>query len=163
MTSLRSELIIDPTIVQENINYLKKLIPVGSKFMAVIKSDAYGHIMENLLEHIDDFVDGYGTVRIDEAIRIREASNKKILLMTGVYSEEDLKIASKYDFDLVVHNSEQFDLIKRNNFYKNLCLLQKKDKDLILSYIKSGIFKHNHFPRGKYLYAFFIVGTIKSS
>ncbi|MDA7786888.1 alanine racemase [Gammaproteobacteria bacterium] len=120
MTSLRSELIIDPTIVQENINYLKKLIPVGSKFMAVIKSDAYGHIMENLLEHIDDFVDGYGTVRIDEAIRIREASNKKILLMTGVYSEEDLKIASKYDFDLVVHNSEQFDLIKRNNFYKNL-------------------------------------------
>ena len=81
MTSLRSELIIDPTIVQENINYLKKLIPVGSKFMAVIKSDAYGHIMENLLEHIDDFVDGYGTVRIDEAIRIREASNKKILLI----------------------------------------------------------------------------------
>ena len=74
MTSLRSELIIDPTIVQENINYLKKLIPVGSKFMAVIKSDAYGHIMENLLEHIDDFVDGYGTVRIDEAIRISRFS-----------------------------------------------------------------------------------------
>ena len=53
MTSLRSELVIDPSIVQENIKYLKALIPNSSNFMAVIKSDAYGHIMENLLKHID--------------------------------------------------------------------------------------------------------------
>ena len=120
MTSLRSELIIDPSIVQENIKYLKALIPNNSNFMAVIKSDAYGHIMENLLKHIDCFVDGYGTVRIGEAIRIREKSNKKILLMTGVYSEDDLEIAIKHNLDLVIHNKEQFELIKKNNFYKNL-------------------------------------------
>ena len=120
MTSLRSELIIDPSIVQENIKYLKTLIPNNSHFMAVIKSDAYGHIMENLLEHIDCSVDGYGTVRIDEAIRIRERSNKKILLMTGVYSESDLEIATKHNLDLVIHNKEQFELIKKNNFYNNL-------------------------------------------
>jgi alanine racemase len=120
MTSLRSELIIDPSIVQENIKYLKALIPNNSNFMAVIKSDAYGHVMENLLKHIDSFVDGYGTVRIGEAIRIREKSNKKILLMTGVYSEDDLEIAIKHNLDLVIHNKEQFELIKKNNFYKNL-------------------------------------------
>ena len=82
MTSLKSELLIDPSIIQENILYIKNLLPKNSKFMAVIKSDAYGHIMENLIKTIDNHVDGYGTVRIEEAIRIRNKSNKKILLMT---------------------------------------------------------------------------------
>ena len=40
---------------------------------------SYGHIMENLIKTIDSHVDGYGTVRIEEAIRIRNKSNKKIL------------------------------------------------------------------------------------
>ena len=48
MTSLKSELLIDPSIIQENILYIKNLLPKNSKFMAVIKSDAYGHIMESI-------------------------------------------------------------------------------------------------------------------
>ena len=74
---LKSELLIDPSIIQENILHIKNLLPKNSKFMAVIKSDAYGHIMENLIKTIDNHVDGYGTVRIEEAIRIRNKSNKK--------------------------------------------------------------------------------------
>ena len=30
--------------------------------MAVIKSDAYGHILPNIVKDIDDIVDGYGAV-----------------------------------------------------------------------------------------------------
>lgn len=120
MTSLKSELLIDPSIIQENILHIKNLLPKNSKFMAVIKSDAYGHIMENLIKTIDNHVDGYGTVRIEEAIRIRNKSNKKILLMTGVYSNKDLELAKKHNFDLVVHNQTQFNLIQENDYYKNL-------------------------------------------
>ena len=120
MTSLKSELLIDPSIIQENILFIKNLMPKDSKFMAVIKSDAYGHIMENLIKTIDNHVDGYGTVRIEEAIRIRNKSNKKILLMTGVYSNKDLEVAKKHNFDLVVHNQNQFNLIQENDYYKNL-------------------------------------------
>jgi len=120
MTSLKSELIIDPLIVQNNIIHIKDMMPPSSKFMAVIKSDAYGHILENLLPNVDNFVDGYGTVRIEEAIRIRSKSNKKILLMTGIYSEKDLKVARENNLDLVVHNTNQFKLLLNNDYYKNL-------------------------------------------
>ena len=58
--------------------------------MAVIKSDAYGHNLLSIVKDIDDLVDGYGVVRIEEALEIRKQSNKKVLLMQGVYSKESI-------------------------------------------------------------------------
>ena len=91
MTSIKSEILIDANILRENIKSIKKnKLQKNSKFMAVIKSDAYGHNLTNIVKDIDDLVDGYGVVRIEEALEIRKQSNKKILLMQGVYSKEDI-------------------------------------------------------------------------
>ncbi|MDA8541356.1 alanine racemase [Gammaproteobacteria bacterium] len=120
MTSLSSILEIDPSILRNNIQKLKNKIKPSSNFLAVIKSDAYGHILSKVVHDIDDLVDGYGVVRIDEAIELRKISKKKILLMQGVYSNDDFKIAKKNNLDLVVHNQHQFNIIKINNDYKDL-------------------------------------------
>ncbi len=122
MTSINSELIIDPKIFRNNILFLKNKLSNSSKFMAVIKSDAYGHDIEHIVKDIEDLSDGFGVVRIDEALKIRELSNKKILLMQGVYSKEDLDISIKNKFDLVVHNPDQFQIIKERNYYEGLWL-----------------------------------------
>ena len=120
MTSLSSILEIDPLILRNNIQKLKNKIKPSSNFLAVIKSDAYGHILSKVVHDIDDLVDWYGVVRIDEATEIRKISKKKILLMQGVYSNDDFKIAKKNNLDLVVHNQHQFNIIKTSNDYKNL-------------------------------------------
>ena len=122
MTSINSELIIDPKIFRDNISLLKNKLNNSSKFMAVIKSDAYGHHLEHIVKDIEDLSDGFGVVRIDEALKIRELSNKKILLMQGVYSKEDLDISIKNKFDLVVHNLDQFQILKEGNHYEGLWL-----------------------------------------
>ena len=67
MTTINSELIIDGKILRKNISYIKEKLKNKSKFMAVIKSDAYGHHLENVVKDIDDLSDGYGVVRMDEA------------------------------------------------------------------------------------------------
>ena len=72
--------------------------------MAIIKSDSYGHLLNNVVQDIDDIVDGYGVVRLDEALSIRKISSKKILLMQGVYTDKDLKEAQQHSLDLVIHN-----------------------------------------------------------
>ena len=77
MTTLSTQLEIDPTIVKNNIEFLKNKIKKSSNFMAIIKSDAYGHILPNIVQDIDEQVDGYGVVRFEEAIEIRKISNKK--------------------------------------------------------------------------------------
>ncbi len=88
--------------------------------MAIVKSNAYGHNLKNLIYDIDNLVDGYGVVRISEANLIRKVSKKKILLMQGVYSSRDLKSAKKNNYDLVVHDQLQFDLLEKHNFFKNI-------------------------------------------
>ena len=120
MTSINSELIINPKILRKNISYIKNKLQNKSKFMAVIKSDAYGHDLENVAKDIDDLVEGYGVVRINEAKRIRELSRKKILLMQGVYSQTELLEAIEYGLDIVVHNRKQFEIVKSNNNFNNL-------------------------------------------
>ena len=118
MSRLTTELFIEPKIVRENIIQLKNKIDASSKFMAIIKSDAYGHILPNIVKDIDDLVDGYGVVRLEEAIELRKISNKKILLMQGVYSKEDLKESISNSLDLVIHNSHQFKIVKDDNYFK---------------------------------------------
>ena len=71
MTAINSELIIDGNILRKNISYIKDKLKNKSKFMAVIKSDAYGHNIEEVVGDTKDLADGYGVVRIDEARKIR--------------------------------------------------------------------------------------------
>ena len=122
MTTLNSILEIDSSIIRSNIQKLKNKTLNTSNFLAVIKADAYGHMLDNIVSDIDDLVDGYGVVRLDEAITLRKASKKKILLMQGVYSQEDYLLAKKHDLDLVVHNEFQLDIIIKNNCFENLWL-----------------------------------------
>ena len=120
MTSINSELIINSKILRKNISYIKNKLKKKSKFMAVIKSDAYGHDLENVAKDIDDLIEGYGVVRINEAKRIRSLSSKKILLMQGIYSQSEFSDAKEYGLDVVIHNNEQFKIVKKNNNFNNL-------------------------------------------
>ena len=122
MTAINSKLIIDGNILRANISYIKGKIRNKSKFMAVIKSDAYGHNLEDVVKDIDDLVDGYGIVRMDEARKIRNLSNKKILLMQGIYSNHEFIESKNLNLDIVVHNHEQFQIVKENNIFDNLWL-----------------------------------------
>jgi alanine racemase len=119
MTAINSELIIDGNVLRTNISYIKNKLENKSKFMAVIKSDAYGHNLEEVTGDIDDLADGYGVVRIDEARKIRSLSNKKILLMQGIYSNDEFLEAKDLNLDMVVHNKDQFQIVKKNNTFDN--------------------------------------------
>ena len=120
MTAINSELIIDGNVLRANISYIKDKLENKSKFMAVIKSDAYGHNLEDVVRDIDDLVDGYGVVRIDEARKIRSLSEKKILLMQGIYSNDEFLEAKNLNLDIVVHNQDQFQIVKENNSFDDL-------------------------------------------
>ena len=90
-----AELIIDIDVIRNNIIYLKSLLNPNSKFMAVLKANAYGHGLQKIADGINDIVDGFGLVRIEEALNVRKFSSKKILLMQGLYNKEDLDLAIK--------------------------------------------------------------------
>ncbi len=86
MIQPNSELIIDYELVRNNIQLIRKKISSSSKFMAIVKSNAYGHDLDTMVRALNDSVDGFGVVRLEEAINIRAKSILPILMMQGALS-----------------------------------------------------------------------------
>ena len=81
MTTLKSILEIDPSIIRSNIQKLKNKTSNTSNFLAVIKSDAYGHMLNNIVSDIDDLVDGVtfqAQHMIDEYFAIKIFGSKTV-------------------------------------------------------------------------------------
>ena len=49
-----AELIIDIDRIRNNIIYLKSLLKPNTKFMAILKANAYGHGLDIITKSIDD-------------------------------------------------------------------------------------------------------------
>tara|TARA_B100000287_G_scaffold332681_1_gene317754 strand:+ start:2532 stop:3581 length:1050 start_codon:yes stop_codon:yes gene_type:complete len=113
MIQPNSELVIDYELVRKNIQIVKSKLPKDCNFMGVIKSDAYGHDLEMTVKALDDVVDGYGVVRLEEAMKIRESSLKPILAMQGVYSSDAYDSLKQKNIWSVVHSISQLPLAKK--------------------------------------------------
>ena len=76
---------IDLEAIRFNLESMKNNIPEGTKIMAVIKTDAYGHgavRIGQMLEKID-YIFGYATATAEEAFELRDAGIKKPILVLG--------------------------------------------------------------------------------
>ncbi len=113
MIEPNSELVIDYELVRNNIQAIKGILPTNCKIMGIIKSNAYGHDLEKSCQALDDFLDGYGVVRLEEALKIREKSLKPVLAMQGVYSSDAYNILKKNNIWSVVHSISQLPLAKQ--------------------------------------------------
>ncbi len=101
-----AKVLIDLSALRNNYQILKDLAP-GSKTLAVIKADAYGH---GLLESAKALAhaDGLAVARIAEAISLRDAGVKQsIVLLEGVTSPEELELARNLQLTCVFHDDSQ--------------------------------------------------------
>jgi len=113
MIEPNSELVIDYELVRNNIQVIKSNLPANCKIMGIIKSNAYGHDLEKATKALDDAIDGYGVVRLEEALKIRESSLKPILAMQGVYSSDAYDSLKQHEIWTVIHSVSQLPLAKQ--------------------------------------------------
>lgn len=74
---------IDLDKVAHNVNEMRRILPVTTKIMGIVKDNAYGHgDVEITKELVRQGVDFFGLSTIEEAIRLRNAGiNEKLLLL----------------------------------------------------------------------------------
>jgi alanine racemase len=113
MIEPNSELVIDYELVRNNIQVIKSNLPANCKIMGIIKSNAYGHDLEIATQALDDAIEGYGVVRLGEALKIRKKSLKPILAMQGVYSSDAYDALKQNNIWSVVHSISQLPLAKQ--------------------------------------------------
>jgi len=91
---------------QHNLNRVRELAP-ESKIWAVIKSRAYGHSFDAALQGLSS-TDGFALLNVQNAQLLREQGwQGRILLLEGVFHENELALAEKLSCDLVIHCEEQ--------------------------------------------------------
>ena len=106
----RTYVTINLSALKHNFSQLKQYAK-HAKVMAVVKDDAYGHGAVLVAKHMTD-ADALAVATLAEAIALRNAGiSKKILLLSGVCSAQELQQASHHALDIVVHHEEQLRLL----------------------------------------------------
>lgn len=101
--------------LQHNLKVVKQRAP-NSKVMAVVKANGYGHGLINVAHGLSA-ADGFAVLGLSEAIDLREVGfEQTILLLEGVFSEDEIKLASGFRVDVVVHSAPQIEMLERAKF-----------------------------------------------
>jgi len=102
---------IDLDAVRANFRLAARLAP-GSRNIAVIKGNAYGHGMLAVADALDELAPAYAVAILEEAIELRDHGvSKPLLVLEGVYSDAALAEAAAKDLILMLHAPEQLDLL----------------------------------------------------
>lgn len=69
--------------IRHNILDARSHIVSGTKLMAIIKADGYGHGATEVASAVDDLVDAYGIAILEEGVELRRAGVTKPILILG--------------------------------------------------------------------------------
>ena len=100
--------IIDLKRILYNAKEIKKRLPCGVKFCAVVKADGYGHGAEKVANTLYNFVDCFAVATVEEGVRLRFSGiDKDILVLSGV---EDSELAQAVGYSLTLTAGSLYDL-----------------------------------------------------
>jgi alanine racemase len=103
---------IDGAALRHNLAVVRNLAP-ASRVIAVVKANAYGHGLIQTARALTG-ADAFGVARLDEGLALRAAGiTNEIVLLEGVFSSEELQLASRANLQLVVHTFEQLELLEQ--------------------------------------------------
>jgi alanine racemase len=118
--------VIDLGAVRHNLARAKALAG-GAKVVAVVKANAYGHGAARVLPALAA-TDMLGVACIEEALALREAgAMQPILLLEGVFDEDELAGCARLGFEVAVHEPGQVAMLERARLERPLNVWLKVD------------------------------------
>ena len=98
--------------LRANVARAKELAP-NAEVLAVVKADAYGHGLTRVLPGLDGAA-GAALVEIEAALKLRAARYpKRILMLEGFFTRDELPEISHHRLAVVVHNEAQLKMLER--------------------------------------------------
>ncbi|MBC9249201.1 alanine racemase [Pseudomonas alcaligenes] len=98
---------IDLAAIRHNYALAKRCAP-GREAFAVVKANAYGHGVREVVTALHDEADGFAVASLEEAAEVRALhGTARILLLEGCFSADELPIAAQLRLDIVVQGVEQ--------------------------------------------------------
>jgi len=100
--------------LQHNFQRVRQSAP-QSRIMAIIKANAYGHGLVRAAQAMHD-ADAFGVASPEEGVALRETGfDRRIVLLEGIFSAEDIALVGGYRLDVVVHHVSQLDMLEHSH------------------------------------------------
>ncbi len=93
---------IDLTAIKRNVDMLMTATGEGTKAMAVVKADAYGHGDLEVVKAIEPQVDAYAVATAQEALKLRKNGVDKPILILGVVFPGEYRALIANDISITV-------------------------------------------------------------
>lgn len=104
---------IDLAALRHNCHIAQQASP-GSKIIAVVKANAYGHGAVTCCHTIQNHVDMFAVSSLQEALLLRTAQiTLPILLLEGCFDLPELEAAIQHGFEVVFHHQYQLDMLAK--------------------------------------------------
>ncbi|MFZ3183853.1 MAG: alanine racemase [Pseudomonas sp.] len=98
---------VDLAAIRHNYAFAQRCAP-GRYAFAVVKANAYGHGVREVVEALAGQADGFAVACLEEALVVRESNaSARILLLEGCFEAGEYQLAAQLGLDLVVQGAEQ--------------------------------------------------------
>jgi alanine racemase len=112
--------------LRHNFSRVRQAAP-DSRVMAIIKANAYGHGLVQVAQALPA-ADAFGVVGLEEALMLREAGiERRIVLLEGLFSPDDIPLINGYRLDVVVHSTHQLGMLEQARLTRALDVWLKID------------------------------------
>ncbi len=102
-----------------NFNSVKKLVSSKVLVICVVKANAYGHGLSDVVKILDEAgADFFGVDCIEDGLQIRSLGVKKPIIVLGYSPHENIEMAIKNDISLTVYSEETIRHIINASIYK---------------------------------------------
>jgi alanine racemase len=121
---------IDLAAIRHNYALAKRCAP-GRKAFAVVKANAYGHGVREMISALHDEADGFAVASLEEAAEVRAMhGTARILLLEGCFSADELPMAAHLGLDLVLQGVEQVEALLAASLSRPLNIWLKLDSGM---------------------------------
>ncbi|WP_068829103.1 alanine racemase [Pseudomonas sp. BMS12] len=121
---------IDLAAIRHNYAVAKRCAP-GRQAFAVVKANAYGHGVREVVSALYDEADGFAVASLEEAAEVRAMHGEaRILLLEGCFAAEELPMAAHLQLDLVVQGLAQIEALLAAELPRSLNVWLKLDSGM---------------------------------
>ncbi|HIM58353.1 MAG TPA: alanine racemase [Gammaproteobacteria bacterium] len=111
---------ISQSALAHNLSIVNSFAPKAN-VVSMVKANAYGHQLE-LIQPLIDGSDLLAVSELSEVLKLRTKTDKPILLLSGIYSEDELQCAIDLNCSIVVHHATQIAFINHTQQAVNIWL-----------------------------------------
>lgn len=109
--TMKSYIEISKSALIDNITTIRNYIHPNTKIMSVVKANAYGHGLHQVVPVLESKTDMYAVYHIETAITLNYMTPKPILILGSICNQDECDVAVNEGFHISIYTLKQLEMV----------------------------------------------------